>query len=118
MQDFIGQATKDGPIETVYVDPSAFVTYWQNQGVDPRAASSRRSSATRRNTITRSCRASRSRHRCRALRHQDRADRGQCVFRERDAPVARGDERTRGLEFEAKMAEEQEVRHFHYVKSA
>lgn len=38
MQDFIGQATKDGPIETVYVDPSAFVTYWQNQGVDPRAA--------------------------------------------------------------------------------
>lgn len=38
MQDFVEQATKDGPIETAYVDPSTFVTYWQNQGIDPRAA--------------------------------------------------------------------------------
>lgn len=38
MQDFIEQATRDGPIETAYVDPAAFVTYFQNQGVDPRVA--------------------------------------------------------------------------------
>jgi hypothetical protein len=38
LREFIAQATKDGPIENVYVEPGTWATYWQSQGVDPRAA--------------------------------------------------------------------------------
>lgn len=34
-QAFIAQATKDGPLETVYAPTESWVTYWQSKGVDP-----------------------------------------------------------------------------------
>ena len=34
-QAFIAHATKDGPLETVYLDTPAFTTYWQSKGIDP-----------------------------------------------------------------------------------
>jgi hypothetical protein len=35
MQNFIEQATKDGPIDTVYMPVEQWVTYWQSKGLDP-----------------------------------------------------------------------------------
>lgn len=37
LQDFIGRATKDGPIERVYAPIDTFTTYWQEKGEDPAA---------------------------------------------------------------------------------
>ena len=36
LKDIISRATKDGPIEQVYVPSEAFDTYFQKEGVDPR----------------------------------------------------------------------------------
>ena len=38
LQEFIRTATADGPIETVYVDPAVWSTYWQSQKLDPAEA--------------------------------------------------------------------------------
>jgi len=38
MQDFIAKATKDGPIENVYVPVQSWTTYWQSLNLDPGAA--------------------------------------------------------------------------------
>lgn len=38
LQAIIAAATKDGPIETVYMPTDAFNTYFQSKGVDPREA--------------------------------------------------------------------------------
>lgn len=38
LQRIIADATKDGPIETVYMPTDAFNTYFQSKGVDPREA--------------------------------------------------------------------------------
>ncbi len=37
LQEFIAQATKDGPIENVYMPVEAFQQYYQSKGVDPAA---------------------------------------------------------------------------------
>ena len=37
LQEIVARATKDGPIETLYMPADAFSTYFQGQGVDPRA---------------------------------------------------------------------------------
>ncbi len=37
MQEFVAQATKDGPIENVFVPVDTFAQYWQSQGLDPAA---------------------------------------------------------------------------------
>jgi len=36
-QAFLAQATKDGPLETVYAPTDTWATYWQGQGIDPAA---------------------------------------------------------------------------------
>lgn len=36
-QAFLQQATKDGPLETVYAPVEAWTTYWQSKGLDPAA---------------------------------------------------------------------------------
>jgi hypothetical protein len=38
MQDFVRHATKDGPIENVYVPVEAWQQYWQSKNVDPSVA--------------------------------------------------------------------------------
>jgi GNAT superfamily N-acetyltransferase len=35
VESFIAQATKDGPVETVYAPVETWVTYWQGKGLDP-----------------------------------------------------------------------------------
>lgn len=40
LQNLVGQMTKDGPLETVYVDPEQWQTYWQSKKVDPRSVAS------------------------------------------------------------------------------
>ncbi|MCX6539237.1 MAG: hypothetical protein NT151_09955 [Acidobacteria bacterium] len=34
-QAFLAQATKDGPVETLYAPVDTFTTYWQSKGLDP-----------------------------------------------------------------------------------
>jgi hypothetical protein len=38
LREFIAQATKDGPVENVYVPVEAWQQFWQSQNVDPREA--------------------------------------------------------------------------------
>lgn len=37
-RDFVAQATKDGPIENIYIKADQFNEYFQSQGIDPREA--------------------------------------------------------------------------------
>lgn len=38
MQEIVENITKDGPVETLYQDIETWNTYWQEKGLDPRAA--------------------------------------------------------------------------------
>lgn len=41
MRDFLEQATKDGPVATVYAPTDTWNTYWQSKGVDPAEVAAR-----------------------------------------------------------------------------